>query len=74
MDREETKQTKVVSNMDRGIVVTSILPVLVDTVDARIVSHLARSDNPNITWVVWRLARSDTPSIVVTPCAPADQS
>ena len=49
MDREETKQTKVVSNMDRGIIVTSILPVLVDTVDARIVSHLARSDNLNIT-------------------------
>ena len=37
-----------------------------------VVSHLARSDNPNSTWVVWRLARSDTPNIVVTSCAPAD--
>ena len=26
------------------------------------------------TRVVWRLTRSDTPNIVVTPCAPADQS
>ena len=35
----------------------------------RVVSHLARSDTPNITWVVSRLARSDTPNItwVVTP-------
>ena len=39
-----------------------------------VVSHLARSDNPNITWVVWRLARSDTPNIVLMPWAPADQS
>ena len=28
-------------------------------------SHLARSDNPNITWVVWRLARRDTSNIVL---------
>ena len=35
----------------------------------RVVSHLARSDTPNITWVVWRLARNDTPHItwIVTP-------
>ena len=46
----------------------------IDAVDARIVSNLARSDNPYITWVVWCLARSETPNIVVTPCAPAHQS
>ena len=33
----------------------------------RVVSHLARSDTPNIIRVVPRLARSDTPNIVVTP-------
>ena len=39
---------------------------LVDAIDARVVSHLARSDNLNITWVVWRLTRSDTTNIVVS--------
>ena len=28
----------------------------------RVVSHVARSDTPNITWIVLRLARSDTVS------------
>ena len=33
------------------------------------VSHLARSDTPNITWVVPRRARSDTPNIWDAMCA-----
>ena len=40
----------------------------------RVLSHLARSDNPNITWVVSHLARSDNPNItwVVSHLARSD--
>ena len=36
----------------------NIIAIIIIT--TRVVSHLARSDTPNITWVVSRLSRSDT--------------
>ena len=43
------------------------VPVIKSLIITRVVSHLARSDTPDITWVVSRLACSDTPNIVVMP-------
>ena len=45
-----------------------VLKPLYTIVLTRVVSHLARSDTPNITLVVSHLARSDTPNITWVVC------
>ena len=39
-----------------------LLSEIIIIIYTRVVSHLARSDTPNIYWVVSRVASSDTPS------------
>ena len=64
-----TRVPALIQLSDPRVAAQLVIIIVVDVGDARIVSHLARSDNPNITWVVWHLARSDTPNNVVTVCA-----
>ena len=46
-------------------ILTSLRPSTIKS--TRVVSHLGRSDTPNITWIVSRLDRSDTDNSAVVP-------